>query len=154
MVGVPSSCALLGVFAMGGRVLLLWSTTYGRTRNVSECLYSLYAWLYCIEQPAVNVPDIEKYKFLELSIGQTPNHAKFDRARSIDGREKRYNFFLHFSVFWRPRGTSNLGGEWWYIAKPSLSSCEISFHSENLSTFIASRFRWWRNRQTNSKTVA
>ena len=34
--GLPSSCALLGFVAM---------TTERRTRNVSECLYSLYAWL-------------------------------------------------------------------------------------------------------------
>jgi len=40
MVGVPSSCALLGGFAIGARVSLLW-----RTRNISECLYSLYSAL-------------------------------------------------------------------------------------------------------------
>jgi len=36
---VSSSCALLGGFAIGARVSLLWRT------NVSECLYSLYASL-------------------------------------------------------------------------------------------------------------
>jgi len=42
VVGVPSSCALLGGFAVGARVSLLWKQR--RTRNVSECLYSLYGW--------------------------------------------------------------------------------------------------------------
>ena len=42
MVGVPSSCALLGWFAIGARVSLLWQHT--RTSNVSECLYSLCVW--------------------------------------------------------------------------------------------------------------
>ena len=40
--GVPSSYALFGGFAIGARVSLLWQQR--RTRNVSECLYSLYAW--------------------------------------------------------------------------------------------------------------
>ena len=40
---VPTSCALLGGFAIGARVSLL--DNIARTRNVSECLYSLYAWL-------------------------------------------------------------------------------------------------------------
>jgi len=46
--GVPSSCALSGGFAIGARVLLLWQQQL-RTRNVSECLYSLYAsWgIFC-----------------------------------------------------------------------------------------------------------
>ena len=35
--GVPPSCALQGGFAIGARVALLW-------RNVSERMYSLYAW--------------------------------------------------------------------------------------------------------------
>ena len=42
MVGVPSSCALLGGFAIGARVSLLYDSI-SRTRNV---LYSLYAWLW------------------------------------------------------------------------------------------------------------
>jgi len=45
MVGVPSTCALLGGFAIGARVSLLRQQR--RTQNVSECLYSLYAW-YCL----------------------------------------------------------------------------------------------------------
>jgi len=60
MVGVPSSCALLGGFAIGARVSLLRQHTrmyayslmhlkwvWRRTRNVSERLYSLYAKLLC-----------------------------------------------------------------------------------------------------------
>jgi len=39
-VRVPSSCALLTGVAIGARVPLLWQHT--RTRNVSDCLYSLY----------------------------------------------------------------------------------------------------------------
>jgi len=33
-----------------------------------------------------------------VSTGQTPNHAKFHRARSNDVRAKRYNFFTPFSI--------------------------------------------------------
>jgi len=44
MVGVLCSCALLGGFAVSARVSLLWQQS--RTRNVSKCLYSLYAWFY------------------------------------------------------------------------------------------------------------
>jgi len=40
---MPPSFALLGRFAIGARVSLLRQHT--RARNVSECLYSLYAWL-------------------------------------------------------------------------------------------------------------
>jgi len=46
---VPSSCAQLGGFAIGALVSLLYSRIHRKciqrpTRNVSECLYSLYAW--------------------------------------------------------------------------------------------------------------
>jgi len=43
MVGVPPSYAPLGGFAIGARVSLLGQHN-SRTRNVSDCLYSLYAW--------------------------------------------------------------------------------------------------------------
>jgi len=49
MVGVPSSCSLLGGFAIGARVSLLRQQR--RTRNVSECLYLLYAW-FCLSSLA------------------------------------------------------------------------------------------------------
>ena len=54
MVAVPYSCALLGGFVIGTLVSLLWQQR--RTRNVSECLYSLYAWLRNSRQlrPAFN----------------------------------------------------------------------------------------------------
>jgi len=44
----PLVVPILGGFAIGSRVLLLWQHT--RKRNVTECLYSLYAWFcnyYC-----------------------------------------------------------------------------------------------------------
>jgi len=37
-------------------------------------------------------PKFTKFR-KEVSIGQTPNRAKFHRARSNDVREKRYNFY-------------------------------------------------------------
>jgi len=40
---VDRYCALLGGFAIGARVSM---TTLRRTRNVSECLYSLCAWFH------------------------------------------------------------------------------------------------------------
>jgi len=39
---VPLSCALLGGFAIGARVSLLWQ--HSPNANVSECLYSIYTW--------------------------------------------------------------------------------------------------------------
>jgi len=54
---VPPSCAILGGFAIGARVLLLWQRSAARIGNrctwqhsgecemsASTCLYSLYAW--------------------------------------------------------------------------------------------------------------
>jgi len=41
--GAPYSCALLRGFAIAARISLLWQQR--RTRNVSECLFSLCAWL-------------------------------------------------------------------------------------------------------------
>ena len=40
--GVPGSCALLGGFAVHG---FRCYDNIARTRNVNECLYSLYVWL-------------------------------------------------------------------------------------------------------------
>ena len=40
--GVPPSCALLGGFAIGARVALLWQTQCEREMLASTCLYSLY----------------------------------------------------------------------------------------------------------------
>jgi len=40
---VPSGYALLGGFAVGARGFIAM-TTWHRMRNVSVCLYSLYAW--------------------------------------------------------------------------------------------------------------
>ena len=43
--GVSFSCALMGGFAICGCTGFVAMTAQRRTRNVSECLYSLYAWL-------------------------------------------------------------------------------------------------------------
>jgi len=51
---VSSSCALLGGFAVGAR-FHCYDNIAG-VRNVSECLYSLYAWLFIV---SINV--IKKY---------------------------------------------------------------------------------------------
>ena len=44
---MPSSYVLLGGFAIGARGLRCYGNI-ARTRNVSECLCSLYAWLYTV----------------------------------------------------------------------------------------------------------
>ena len=65
------------------------------------------------------------------------HHAKFHCGRSNDVQEKRYKiFFLHLSIFWRPRGTRSKVHQsgWWWIARPPLSSCQILSPSENSST--------------------
>jgi len=53
-VGGMVGSALLGRFAINARVSLL----YRRTQNVSDCLYSLYAWFL----------DITKYTYLILCL--------------------------------------------------------------------------------------
>jgi len=49
--GMPSSCALglLCGFAIGVRVSLVWQQR--RTRNDSDCLYSLYTWFFEVDYP-------------------------------------------------------------------------------------------------------
>jgi len=47
MIGVPSSCALLGGLQSVHRFRCY--DNIARTRNVSECLYSLYAWLNSVQ---------------------------------------------------------------------------------------------------------
>jgi len=72
----------------------------------------------------------------DLLRTNAPYHAEFHRSWSNDVREKRYNFCTPFIIL-ASQGTPctkvHQSG-WWHIARPPLSSCQISSHSESPCT--------------------
>jgi len=78
MVGVPSSC---GGFAIGTRV------QQRRTRNVSECLYSLYAWLSLLNTLTSQTGNITSW--LDSEKGRSGIIAERQPPRSTVRSKKR-----------------------------------------------------------------
>ena len=100
---VSSSCALLGGFAIGARVSLLWQQR--RTRNVSECLYSLCIFGFVsnevrrftafINRATLNVAWTEKCRTGKCRIGNRRTEWDYFARQfcciQVDSRPTKFN---------------------------------------------------------------
>ena len=64
---MPPSCSLLGGFVIGARVRCYGNIA--RTRNVSECLYSLHAWMF-VSSSSSETQDPRFFVFMSVVVNR------------------------------------------------------------------------------------